>query len=164
MHWSVNEVICQRWKWWCWCNRDDVCKPRLGLSHGVQSRRKKWDLTHYEYIAAYFSKVSGLDREPLKTYLPSHPNLLGVFQFKQPSPSLPVCVFSPDQRRHIILFLFTFKWLGCVSHIPLSLVISHSFFTAITVHLASCKISFFFHWEAPSFNLWKSQKLMSATS
>ena len=57
--------------------------------------------------------------------------------------------------------MFRFKWLGCVSHMQLSAAISRSLFEAITLHLISRKISLFFHWEAQSFNLLKSQKLMS---
>ena len=46
---------------------------------------------------------------------------------------------------------------------PLSTAISRSLFEAMTFHLVSRKISLFFRWEAQSFNLLKSQKLLSVT-
>ena len=84
----------------------------------------------------------------------------GVSQFKQPSPGLTILVcFLPVST---ILFMFTFNWAGYVSHMPLSAAISHSFFEAIVFNLVSRKIYLFFQWETQSFNLLKSQKLISA--
>ena len=45
---------------------------------------------------------------------------------------------------------------------PLSVAIPGSLFEAVTFHLVSRKISFFFHWEAQSFNPLKPQDLISA--
>ena len=83
-----------------------------------------------------------------------------VSQFKQLSPGLTILVcFLPVST---ILFMFTFNWIGCVSHMPLSAAISRLLFEAIAFNLVSRKIYLSFQWEAQSFNLLKSRKLISA--
>ena len=40
----VDEVVSRRWKWWCWCDRDEVSKTQSWLthSHGRHSRSSSW--------------------------------------------------------------------------------------------------------------------------
>ena len=70
-----------------------------------------------------------------------------------------ICLESSDLRNHLPVsrfwcifywlavghysFLFMFKWLGCLSDMPLSAEISRSFFKAKTFHLVCCKFCSF---------------------
>ena len=93
MHRPVNETISERWKCWCWCDRDELSKTQSWLNLAVMKDTpdhllnnglfkiqdvidgllkalplggKKWNLPVYKCIVAHFREVSGLDREALK--------------------------------------------------------------------------------------------------
>ena len=55
-----------------------------------------------------------------------------------PLPTILVCILSVSTDP-IFVFLFTLKWLGCVSYMLLSVPISRSIFKVITFHLVSRK-------------------------
>ena len=63
MHRPVNGAISQGWKWWCWCDRDEVSKSRAGLSTVMK------DTLYIAFLTLEFSKIKTLLMALLKSYI-----------------------------------------------------------------------------------------------
>ena len=96
----------------------------------------------------HFSDLNRRRKMYIQLYIPAKsPGFLSPNLTKHLLVSRFQCVFFRLALSHrlAILFMFTFKWLRCKSHVPLSAAISCSLFEAITFHLLSHKISLFLH-------------------
>ena len=114
-------------------------------------RNTKFKLFQQSFILICTISSIKWKRMGLGTFQGMKMSLFPEFQFREriplsmnlkikpfPLPTILVCILSVSTDP-IFVFLFTLKWLGCVSYMPLSVAISRSIFKVITFYLVSRK-------------------------